>query len=66
MTPPPGGHRFQNDGADGVGAFAQDHFFDGIRRALAIVFDIPLLAIFKAMRHLRTKPSGKGPYCIAR
>ena len=44
-------HGFKDQTAHRIGAFAQDHLFDGIRRALAIVLDIPLLAVFKAMRH---------------
>ena len=45
------GDRLQHDGAHGVWAFAQDRFLDGVRRALPIVFHVPLGTVFQAMRH---------------
>ncbi|MPL94947.1 hypothetical protein SDC9_41110 [bioreactor metagenome] len=45
------GDGLEAEQAHGVRALAQDHFLDRIRRPLAIVLDIPLRAVFKAMRH---------------
>ena len=40
------------DGADRVGPFAQDDFFDRIRRALAVVRNLAVLAaVFEAVRY---------------
>ena len=53
-------HRFQHQRAHRIGTLAQDHLFNRIRRALAVVFHIPLLAVFQAMRHF-DKARREGP-----
>ena len=57
------GHRFQHQAADGIGPFAQDHLFNRVRRALAVVRDIPLLTILQAVRH-HHKAVGIGPVLL--
>ncbi len=48
-----GGDRFEAERADSVGAFGQDHLFNRIGGgdAIFLALEIPLRAVFKAMRH---------------